>query len=160
MKKNKRGLSTLIVTVFLVLLTLSIASIIYMYSKNMLSNAGKEGVTALAKTECPKKYSIELNACLNKSENSLHIDVINLQENISAGTILSLESDTTKILTFLDTENYNGLAQGQGNSVVIKPRMNLTEFNLKNIRLMPVFTVDNIRVLCEDLDEIAIQECT
>jgi hypothetical protein len=159
--KNKRALSTLIVTVLLTLLVLGAGSLIFVYSKNILNNAQKDAISTRAQAECPKMYNIELTGCFDKDQNTIKIDIINLNEDIPAGSLLSLESDKTKILTLLDPiPPFEGILKGAGKSIEIKPvEVNFNTFNLEMIKIVPLFIIDNNRVLCDSLESVEVQEC-
>lgn len=160
MKNNKRGLSEVVTVVLLIVLSLAIVSIIFLYSNDLLNNAKKEGAKTLANTECEKRYNFQVAGCLNKSTDTIYLDIVNLNENLTAGTIIALKSTTTKILTFLDPIELGTLATGDAKSLKVNPiDINFTQFGLKRIQILPVFESDGIRVLCDNLNEIDINEC-
>ena len=160
MKNNKRGLSEVITVVLLIVLALAITSTIFLYSRGMLGNAQKEGAKTLADAECAKRYNFQVAGCFNKSTDNLYLDIVNLNENLSAGTQIAFKSETTKVLTFMDPAALDDLATGNAKSITINPiEINFTSFGLKRVQILPIFETNGIRVLCDNLNEIDVKEC-
>jgi len=160
--KDKRGVSAVIIAVLLILLTLTVASTVFIYSKNLLRNVQKDSATALAQTECPKKFSMQIDGCFNLASNQIHMDIVNLKDEIPAGSLISLESDYTKVLMQLYSYPPKILGAGQSDSITINASeigLNLAAFGLKKIGIVPIFMVKDARVLCDELGTIDIAEC-
>lgn len=160
--KNKKGLSTIVITVLLILLSLSVASIIYAYGRGTLATAQKEGAISLARSECPKAYEVQIAGCFNKTSNTINVDLINLKNDLPYGTLISLQNDRTKILTLFnpDFTNQDPIKAGEGRSVTITPNeVDLAQFNLKKIKLVPLYLTNGIKVMCDELSEVDVTEC-
>jgi len=160
---NKKGLSGIIITVLLILLTLSIAGMVALFSSNFLDDIKRDGASTLSRTECPKKFGVQLQACYNQEDNSINLSVINLKEAIPTGSLLALESSSTRILTLIiaePTTNPLILDLGQSRTMKINPAgLNFSAFQPKIARVVPVYSVEGIRVLCDELEEVEITKC-
>ena len=160
MIKNKKGLSEVVTTVLLILLGIAIATIVIFYSRGMLNNAEKDGAASAAKDQCPKKYNLQIAACLNSTTNTLKIEVNNLKEELPPGSLISLIGERTTVLTLLDPLDTTGFKIGEGRTVERNPvDINLTQFGLKRIKVIPLITISKTRALCEDFEEVVVESC-
>jgi len=113
--KTKKAISAVITSVLLILLVVTIGSIIYLSSNKLVDEVQEGSATALAKEECPKTYKFNLAGCFNND--AIMLDIVNLNEEIPYGSLLSIESDTTTVLKPIP---YGiNITQGGGASIIV-----------------------------------------
>ena len=164
MKKSKRGLSGIVIAILLVLLVIGIGAIIALYSHSLLSKIQKNSATDLSKQECTDNFKVDVAGCVNNTGNAIHLQIVNLGEDIPAESLLQIDygdaSTSTKILTLLNSEPIQtNLTSGLGQEVVIYPMENLNQTNINAVRVIPILIKNNIRILCENLEPYKIPQC-
>ena len=157
-RKNKKAVSTVIVTVLLIVLGMAIAALIFRFALNTLQNAQNEGANSASKAECLDKFQIQFQGCFDIDKNEIYLDIINNKEPLPENSLISLESDTTRIL--MPFGPTTSLTSGDSISMTLSPSVTLSNFNLKKIKIVPVYNSKGTQVLCNELDTIAISECT
>lgn len=156
--KNKRALSEVITTVLLIVVGLAAATLIFAFARQTLQNAQNEGANTASKTECLEKFQFQVQGCFNTTKNEIYLDIINTKELLPENSLISLESGTTRILMpFGPTTK---ITSGDSISLTITPSVALNEFNLKKVKIIPVYSSKGTQVLCDQLDSLAISECT
>jgi hypothetical protein len=160
-KESKKSMSGIIISVLLILLVVSLASFVMVFSKNYLEKIKKESAAEKAKAECEKIYKVQVESCLNKEENKVKIDLVNLDAEIPSGSLIQYESTFSillKPLIMLDKP----IAQGGGISFDINedPEIfNFTSFGLEKIKIVPIYTIGGIRVMCRELESVEVKQC-
>jgi len=179
--KNKKALSTVIMTVLLILLAVVVASIIFFSSKSFLSDVQKDSAIKMAEEQCGSKFNVQLAACYKINhpaspppqgpQDTIYLDLINLKETIPAGSSILLDNGFSKFTIPLDGINplstlSLSITQGEGKSLevsIYQDKLKLSEYfnpNGKNtLKFVPVFTYNEERVLCNEIPEIDIKPC-
>jgi len=165
-KKNKKAVSGVIITTLLVLLALIVGGMIYLSSSSFLDRMEKESAVRLAKEQCSTRFDVKLSACYVDNSlpdtDEIHLDIINLKEDIPLGSQILLGNEQGQIfmpITALNSKETQ-IKEGEGRSIVIiLDTIELTNFNLERIRFVPIFITKDQRVLCEDIPEVDIGPC-
>ena len=149
---NKRGIAPIVTNVLLIIVALTLASVVAVYSYNQITKVGESGAKELIQAECPAIYDFRMEGCFDMFQKQVNLDIVNLKANISSA-VLAVNSggETNLIPVDLDTP----IAQGGARSIVVDVDSALID----KVQLLPAYQDKNAIVYCEIIPPISLGAC-